>query len=369
MLRYVDDEKIDDISLGAAILGTGGGGDPHIGSLIAKHALREGMPVPILNLDDVKDDDLFIPCSTVGAPTVAVEKIISPRQIVLAFETMEQVLARSAAGTFSIEVGGINSLIPFIIAAKKGLPVIDCDAMGRAFPEAQMVTFFLDGLPSAPNTLADEKGNSVILNPIDGIWSERLARAITEQMGAACAMCDYSLNGRQLKQSALKGTLTLAENIGNTLRLAHQSGSNAVQSLLSVLNAHIIASGKIIDVDRRTTGGFARGKVVLGGTGHSKGEMFTVLFQNELLLAYRSSEAAMPTQDNLLAVVPDLISILDSETGHPIITEQLRYGQRVEVIAYPCNEKWRTTKGLEVVGPGYFGYPVQYVPIEQLANR
>lgn len=111
------------------------------------------------------------------------------------------------------------------------------------------------------------------------------------------------------------------------------------------------------------------GKVVLDGMGIDKGESFTVLFQNELLLAYRSSQVANPTQDNLLAVVPDLISIVDSETGRPIITEHLRYGQRVDVIAYPCNDKWRTPKGIDVAGPEYFGYPVQYVPIEQLANR
>ncbi|MCV9879935.1 DUF917 domain-containing protein [Brenneria izbisi] len=369
MFCYIDDEKIDDIALGAAILGTGGGGDPYIGSLIAKHALRQGASVPILKLDEIKDDDLFIPCSTIGAPTVSVEKVISPQQIVLAFETMEQILGQSAVGTFSIEVGGINSLIPFVVAAQKGLPVVDCDAMGRAFPEAQMVTFFLDGLTSGPNTLADEKGNSVVLNPIDGLWSERLARAITEQMGAACAMCDYPLRGYQLKQSAIKGTLSLAQKIGQTLRLAHRSGSNPIQALLSVLNAYVIASGKIVDVERRTTGGFARGKVLLAGMGRFKGESFTVLFQNELLLAYRASEHDAPTQDNLLAVVPDLISVLDSETGRPIITEQLRYGQRVDVIAYPCNEKWRTPRGLEVAGPGYFGYPVHFVPIEQLANR
>ncbi|PWC17310.1 DUF917 domain-containing protein [Brenneria corticis] len=369
MVRYIDAKTIDDIALGAAVLGTGGGGDPFVGTLMAKHAMQQAKPIAILGLDEVKDDELLVPCSMIGATTVIVEKIMSARQIVQAFEIMEKTLARPIAATFPIEIGGVNSLIPFIAAAKKSLPVIDCDAMGRAFPEAQMVTFFLDGLPSAPNTLADEKGNSVILNPIDGIWSERLSRAITEQMGAACAMCDYALSGRQLKQSAIKGTLTLAENIGKTVRQAHRSGSNAVQALLPLLHAHIIAAGKIIDVDRRTTGGFARGKVVLEGIGDSKGERFTVLFQNELLLAYRSSEAAAPTQDNLLAVVPDLISILDAETGRPIITEQLRYGQRVAVIAYPCNEKWRTAKGLEVVGPGYFGYPVRYVPIERLANR
>ncbi|MEH0832595.1 DUF917 domain-containing protein [Pectobacterium cacticida] len=369
MPRYIDAQVIDDIALGAAVLGTGGGGDPYAGSLMAKYALKNASAVSVLNLDEIEDDDIFVPSSMIGATTVVIEKIMSASQFVRAFDTMETVVGRSIKATFSIEVGGINSLIPFVVAAAKGLPVIDCDAMGRAFPEAQMVTFFLDGLSSAPNTLADEKGNSVVLNPIDGVWSERLARAITEQMGAACAMCDYPLRGHELKRSAIKGTLTLAQDIGRLLRQVHQSGSHPVQSLLSLLKGHIVASGKIVDVARRTTGGFARGKVVLEGMGNDKGESFTVLFQNELLLAYRSSRAIEPTQDNLLAVVPDLISILDSETGRPIITEHLRYGQRVDVIAYPCHDKWRTPRGIEVAGPAYFGYPVQYVPIEQLANR
>ncbi|ASN85367.1 DUF917 domain-containing protein [Pectobacterium versatile] len=369
MSRYINAQTIDDIALGAAVLGTGGGGDPYVGSLMAKHALKNAAEVPIFGLDEIKDDDIFVPCSMIGATTVVVEKIMSASQFVRAFDAMEKALERPITATFPIEVGGINSLMPFVVAAAKGLPVIDCDAMGRAFPEAQMVTFFLDGLSSAPNTLADEKGNTVTLNPIDGMWSERLARMISEQMGAACAMCDYPLLGSQLKRSAIKGTLTLAQDIGKTLRESHRSGSHPVQSLLTVLNGHIVASGKIVDVARRTAGGFARGKVVLDGMGNDKGESFTVLFQNELLLAYRSSQVKDPTQDNLLAVVPDLISILDSETGRPIITEHLRYGQRVDVIAYPCNDKWRTPKGIDVAGPEYFGYPVQYVPIELLANR
>lgn len=74
MVRYIDFEMIDDIALGASILGTGGGGDPYLGSLIAKNALRHGKPVTLCNLDDVKDNELFIPCSTMGAPTVSVEK-------------------------------------------------------------------------------------------------------------------------------------------------------------------------------------------------------------------------------------------------------------------------------------------------------
>ena len=42
-----------------------------------------------------------------------------------------------------IEAGGLNSTIPFVAAAKLGLPIVDGDAMGRAFPELQMVSFTL----------------------------------------------------------------------------------------------------------------------------------------------------------------------------------------------------------------------------------
>ncbi|CAM4353559.1 hypothetical protein VIAG107301_12390 [Vibrio agarivorans] len=131
------------------------------------------------------------------------KKINSIEQMTVAFEAMELALGEKIDATFPIEVGGFNSLIPILVAAQKGIPVVDCDAMGRAFPESQMVTFFLDGLPSAPNTLADEKGNVVTIHPLDGVWSERFARPITEQMGGSAPMCSMLMGWLALAQKVL----------------------------------------------------------------------------------------------------------------------------------------------------------------------
>ncbi|GEM80271.1 DUF917 domain-containing protein [Vibrio superstes] len=367
----INDQIIDDIALGATVLGTGGGGDPYSGALMAKAAIAQSeKPVEIISLEQVDDNCMTVPSSMIGAPTVAIEKLNSKEQMLVAFEAMEKALEETISVTFPIEVGGFNSLIPILIAAQKGIPVVDCDAMGRAFPESQMVTFYLDGLPSAPNTLADEKGNVVTLHPLDGVWSERFARPITEEMGGSAAMCDYPMRGVDLKKSALGGTLTKAMNIGKAIRHANDNSENAVDAVLDIVGGQRIVSGKILDIHRTTSGGFVTGGVVIEKLQYSDNQdqpdSVVVHFQNELLLAHKGRSADDLSQENLLATTPDLISILDHETGQPITTEQLHYGQRVDLIAYPCDPKWRTDKGIEVAGPNYFGYEVEYQTIESL---
>lgn len=56
-----------------------------------------------------------------------------------------------------MEAGGVNSMIPIVVAAQLGLPMVDCDGMGRAFPELQMVTFHLDRISATPMAITDEK--------------------------------------------------------------------------------------------------------------------------------------------------------------------------------------------------------------------
>lgn len=75
-------------------------------------------------------------------------------------------------------------MLPLALAAQLGLPVIDADGMGRAFPELQMTTFYLDGISATPMVLADEKGNVTIMDTIDNAWTERIARSVTVQKAA-----------------------------------------------------------------------------------------------------------------------------------------------------------------------------------------
>ncbi|MDQ0160444.1 DUF917 domain-containing protein [Alkalibacillus salilacus] len=360
-MRYLGKQEIEDIAIGAALLGTGGGGDPYIGKLMALQAIEEHGPIKLLDPEEVPDEAVIVPSAMMGAPTVMVEKIPSGEEAITAFESLKSNLSTEIYATMPIEAGGVNSLLPFALAARQGLPVIDSDGMGRAFPELQMVTFYLDGLSATPMVLSDEKGNGMVLNTINSVWAERLARGATIEMGGSVMLAIYPMTGEQMKSSSIRNSLSLEENIGRSIREAKEKNYNPVDSVLELTNGYELFQGKVKDINRKTESGFARGTATIEGIHHDKGKELELNFQNEHLMATADGE--------LLCVTPDLIAVLDAETGMPITTEGLRYGARCIVIGMPCDEKWRTEQGIATAGPGYFGYDVNYTPVEQLNEQ
>lgn len=356
-MREFTSEQLDDLAFGAAVLGTGGGGNPYVGTLLARQAIEEHGPITVVDPEEVPDDALVVPAAMMGAPTIMVEKLPAGNEIVVAFKALEEYLGRPITHTVSAEAGGLNSVTPFTLAAQLDLPVVDADLMGRAFPELQMCLPSLSGVSATPMAMADEKGNSVVISTISNRWTERIARSVTIDMGCSSMIALYAMTGAQLKQMSVPRTLLLAEDIG---RVAHKTAAehgDVVAAVQERIGGFRLFQGKIVDIARRTDAGFAKAEAKLEGTGESAGSTLVLEVQNEHLVARLDGEIA--------ASVPDLIIMLDSESGEPITTEEMRYGFRVTVIGAPCDPRWRTPEGLELVGPRYFGYDIDYVPIEK----
>jgi len=359
-MRQIDEHDLIDIALGAAILGTGGGGDPYVGRLLAQGAIRACGPVSVVDPDEVPDDALVVPAAMMGAPTIMVEKLPEGEEVIRAFEALGAVLGRPVTHTVPMEAGGINSMIPFVVAARAGLPMVDADGMGRAYPELQMVLGSLYDVAAAPMAIADDKGNVAVLRTVDNHWTERLARSLTIDMGCAALIALYPMTGRQLKESMIPSTLSLCERLGRLVRETRAEHGDPVEAVRDALNGARLFTGKVVDVERRTEGGFSRAATTVEGLGPDAGATLTLFSQNEFLLARRGGD--------VVASTPDLIMALDSDTAEPVTTEGMRYGYRISVLAAPCDPRWRSPGGLELVGPRYFGYDVDYVPIEERAG-
>lgn len=358
LLKEVFDEDLDAIEIGAAILGTGGGGNPYIGKLRCREELKKGRKIPVIPLSELSDDALVVSLGGIGAPVVGVEKIEEGQECLRALHALEKELGVKVDALISAEIGGANSMEPMLTAAQAGLPVVDGDGMGRAFPEMQMCTWSIYGHREAPGAMADEKGNIVVIRETpNDVWLERIARSVVVAMGAAAGLATQPMKGDFVKRAAVPNTITQALNLGRAVLNAHATNADPVQTVINQERGKLLMTAKITDLQRHLKGGFAVGHINLNGFGNFDGETGRIDLQNEFLVFWHNG--------NVEVCTPDLIVVLDSDTGLPITTEMLRYGQRVAVLGLPAHPLMRSPEALKVVGPAAFGYTdITFNPME-----
>jgi uncharacterized protein len=354
--RPVSLAEIESLAIGAWILGTGGGGSPYLALLNMRALYREGHVVSLMDPADLADDDLVAVVSNMGAPLVGQERLTDPRTIHAAVRMMEEYLGHRFRAVMSLEIGGGNAIQPFMAAALLGLPVVDGDTMGRAFPEAQMTSFAIHDLPMYPLTLTDVRDNAVIVaRAASWKWMERISRRACVEVGSIAATCKAPRTGKEVKECGILYSTTKAIRLGQTVQAARRAHADPIQAVIGAEGGRLLFSGKIGDVSRRTTEGFLRGTAAIDGLDAFRGHAFALAFQNEFAVGWLDGMPRVTT--------PDLICVMDTGSGEAIGTETLRYGQRVSVVALPAPPILLTPKGLEHVGPRAFGYDLDFVSV------
>ncbi len=365
-MTSINPENLEDFIRGTALLGTGGGGDPYIGRLMLSQELEKCGEIRLLDPDELTEDHFGITLACMGAPTAFVEKLPNASAMITSMERAEKELDRRFNCIIPLEAGGINATIPLVVAARRGMPVVDGDGMGRAFPEFQMTTFNIYGADINPFVMSDDFGNTVLLKTDAALRTERYGRPVCVQMGGISQCASYPMSGPMMRDTCVPRTVSLAIEIGAALREARSAGTEDVcEALVRYFKtsnpprfASVIFDGKVQDVLRETTAGFAVGKARISALDDPNMEML-ITFQNEF------SRASIG--EKTLAIVPDLITILDRETGEPITTENLRYGQRVKAVAIAATANMRSPEAMEFIGPRAFGIDEDFRNLEALS--
>jgi DUF917 family protein len=352
-MKKISIMDLDDMALGATILGAGGGGDPAYDLLMTKQLMEGKHNFTLVELNEVKEDALIMPVAFMGAPLVCIEKLPSGGEFEALLKIAESVLGRKIDYLIAAEIGGGNAFTPLMVSAQLGIPVIDGDTLGRAFPELQMSTCNLKGISPNPAFLCDYLGNTVVINAKDGRTLERIARSVTVEMGSSSALGAYVMNGSQAKKAVIPGTVSRAIAIGKSVRGAMETGGDPLQALLEKTQGKLLGRGMIMDVSQSIEGGFLNGTFTID-CGKRK---LKVLYQNEFLAVFDG--------DKPLASTPDIIIPIEQESGAPITSESLSYGLRVSLVAIPGPDIWKSPEGLKLVGPEYFGYNINYDEVRQ----
>ena len=363
MTVTITHEDVADLCLGSVFLATGGGGDPYISQILVQEALKKFGPVELLPLSELPDDAFVVTIGEVCAPSVSLEQLPIGTESLQVVDRFEKWVGREITHLSSFEVGGANSVIPLIAAAAKGIPLIDGDGMARALPEAQMMTFAIEGVRPSPALAVDYTGGCVYFDTADTVLYERQVRNLAMAMGGMVFTAEHPMNAEEARRAIIPGTISFALELGRTLAANFGNARQAMAPLEALFEAsdygvlkHLY-TGKIVDINRKTVGGFDVGEAVVESVGYESPPM-RLSIKNEFLVA--------TVGNRVVASVPDLITMVDHETTSPINSERVHYGQRVTVFGIGCPPHYRTKRALEVVSPRAFGFDFDFVPIEDL---
>ena len=356
-------EDIENLVLGATVLGTGGGGDPNEGLQLLLSILNAGKVIKVMDVSELNNNDLVAVPYYVGtvAPSARLRK---PRKIGdplrVAVDEYGKVLNREITAFVATEMGGGNTAVAIYIASMLNRPIIDGDMIGRAAPELLQSTANIVGIPLYPAIIVSETGNIIIVKEYSDLEDyEALARYVSILAGKHAVVIDTPMNKEQAEKTVVRGTLTLAMRIGKAIREARSKGEDLAKVVAGVLGGWVIFRGIVDAYDWRNEGGFLIGNLSIRGSGKWSGSVFRSWIKNEHIMAFLN--------DKPIVMPPDLIIVMDS--NGPVTNDKIKVGEEVAVIGAPAPRIWRSEKGLELFGPKHFGFDFEYVPVEELVKR
>jgi DUF917 family protein/N-methylhydantoinase A/oxoprolinase/acetone carboxylase beta subunit len=378
---WISETDLDWITIGCYILGTGGGGSPYSTMLRVRGILQAGGTVRVVSPEDLKDDDLIGSGGAAGSPTVGIEKLSADEIMDAQNGLYELFKGGRATHIIPLEIGGSNGLQGLVIGASTNMnvPCVDGDWMGRAYPTKWQTTPVVFGerkIVFAPICVADGNGNTLYMPTAKSdLKVEQVIRAALSQMGSAVGTADAPVTGEETKRWAVEHTISLSWRIGREVARARKENriDSVAESIIDAVGGpetgRVLFKGKIVGVERKLWMGHVYGEVIIEGTESQFSGKIKIPFKNENIAAIRmhdgeESKTGEERNEDVLAIVPDLISVIDAQNGEAIGTPEYRYGLLVLVIGITASERWTSPKGIEIGGPNAFGLNhLEYRPL------
>jgi DUF917 family protein/N-methylhydantoinase A/oxoprolinase/acetone carboxylase beta subunit len=378
---WISETDLDWITIGCYILGTGGGGSPYSTMLRVRGILRSGGTVRVVSPDDLKDEDLIGSGGAAGSPTVGIEKLSADEIMDAQNSLYELFKGGRATHIIPIEIGGSNGLQGLVLGASTNMnvPCVDGDWMGRAYPTKWQTTPVVFGereIVFAPVAVADGNGNTLYMpTAASDLKVEQVIRSALSQMGSAVGTADAPVTGEETRRWAVEHTISLSWRIGREVARARKENriDNVAESIIDAVGGpetgRVLFKGKIVGVERKLWNGHVYGEVIVEGTDVQFSGKVKIPFKNENIAAIRmrdgeESKTGEERNEDVLAIVPDLIAVIDAQNGEAIGTPEYRYGLLVMVIGINASERWTSAKGIEIGGPKSFGLNhLEYKPL------
>lgn len=324
-------------------------------TVCVEELLQQHGPVSLVGIDDLPPDALCASVGAVGGFAPLIELPPCGDEFVLAVRALEARVGRRIDALVSLNAAGPNALFPIAAAAALGLPLVDCDGMGRILPLIHQTTYALAGLPVTPLAAVSQTGDVVVLET-GSARADPLLRGVVDASGGFMICAMYPATAGQLSRAAILGSTSRIMRAGKILTTASDRRT-LLGGLARTVGAGVLASGRVVEIGRATRSEGTRhypsmpSTIVVAEHGGTD-RIVRLEAQNELLLALTDGAVA--------AAVPDHLCLFDRQKLRIVGLEWVAVADDVDVLVVPAAPMWHTPAGLALAGPRAFGIPVRH---------
>ena len=372
--KILEKDELESMLVGVGILGTGGGGDPEFfGKPLVEWDLKRGREYRIISPEKVKDDAFIVSGGYAGSVSAytsigdMLQKWEERYELLEALRIMESIFNRKVDHVVPFELGGANTPAILSLAARIGISAIDGDGLGRAAPETQMSSFLGHGISITPMPFVDREGNAIIVkHAASYTYPDELMRLALDLNGGVGANNHYPMNGKQLKMSVIPNTITFSIKVGDAVLNAIDSKRDPVEAFVEISKGFELFKGRVKEMRGKDIQAHYIAEATLEGLDEYSGKTMKIIFKNEAMLAKINGQT--------VTVFPDLICMINPETGKGIMTTSIKPGIEMAVVGVPAHERLRECLkneiGRKAFSPSRYGFPeIKYEPIEDLIKK
>ncbi|WP_340556468.1 DUF917 domain-containing protein [Streptomyces sp. GSL17-111] len=355
-LRHIAAADLPVLVAGNELLSSGRGAAALDGLTVCVAALLEQYgPVPLVPLDALPPEARCVAVGAVGGFAPLIELPFSGDEFAGAVRALEDRLGHRVDAIVALNSAGPNALVPLAAAAALGLPLVDCDGMGRILPLIHQTTYALAGLPVGPLAAMSAAGDAVVLDTSTA-RADLLLRGVVDASGGLMACAMYPATAARLRHAAIRGATSRIVRMGELLTTQNRHAA-VLAGLARTVGARLLASGRVVALDLPGPTAGARQypsmptSIVVSDPA-TDGPVVRLEAQNEILLAL--------VDGAVVAAVPDVVCLLDRQELRPVGLEGIAVGDHVDVLVVPAAPMWHTPEGLALAGPRAFGFPVRH---------
>src|SRR6056297_1098958 len=359
-MKIIDKSWVKPLSLGSVVLGSGGGGKTNNLVFLLEDILTKNIEIQMLDLEDLNSKDYYCSTGMIGSTQLIDDFYFSGHEGVETVKSIEKLTRKNIKGIFTLEAAGVNTLYPLAVAGLMGIPVVDADCMGRAFPEIQMTVFQIENEDILPFILNDTRNKTHIFDKEETFIVDLNIRKILNEIDNlgffSCAVKD----GNSLKERLIPETISFTRDIGEVF-IEETNYESILKKLIfitknSVYGAAIeLFKGEIKVIDKNTGSNWQT--INLDGIEDYSKKEYKIMNKNEYLISFIDGEIS--------CMVPDIIVTIDIERLIPVNIEDIRKNMKIAVLGIPAPINLKTNKALNIVGPTSFGYKSTYKPLEK----